>query len=497
MKSNNEYYQANALVQARTKKYDIVEHRLFRMAVAELNPKLKNSKYYDEEFPTFHLSTEEVIKEFGEDKNDHRIYEKLLLAYRNMIQSYVEVGDPKNPKLYPIFAEIDFSVKNGLTIQFNPKMKPFLLNFESGNYTRCFLEMAFELSSKYSLILLELMLQYRGTQKNKIIERRITPEELRFALGVKDNTYELMSNFTRKVIDPAIKEIDQKTNYYINPDYKIERGRWRKIKAFVFTMILPDADAEGQPKIKPKKEEIPALDTSANSDAPSSEIVPNEMGETTSEEFSSKESKESSQPPTTKDTLERQEPQKKLEEYTEDEIYALEKLLKFKINERKAFEILDKFGTKAVDWAVKDYYNAKNRGVAVNNPAGFIIDKIPQYESSVPTADDIFKLAEGFRAKKEEQRIKEKEETERKKAENDAKEAERLANRKPWQEWEVELLAKNYLQNGNKFSEDEKKFIEEKGWKEIEILRERKYMQYFYPDNAVIQNLARKISEEK
>lgn len=478
MNSNNEYYQANVLVQARTKNYDIVEHRLFRMAIADLNPKLKNSKYYNEEFPTFHLSTAEVVAEFqGEDGNSNSIYEKLLIAYRNMIQSYVEVGDPKNPKLYPIFAEIDFSIKNGLTIQFNPKMKPFLLNFESGNYTRCFLELAFELSSKYSLILLELMLQYRGTQKNKVIERRITPEELRFALDVKDNTYELMSNFTRKVIDPAIKQINERTNYYINPEYKIERGRWRKIKAFLFTMILPNADEEGQPKIKSK-----AVDNTAVEDVPLLEIAPAEF-------------------PTIKNERqeERQEPKsrKRLEDYTKEEAYALAKLLKFRINEKVAFASLEKYGVKAINWAIKDYQNAISRGIAINNPAGFILDKIQEYDESEVTAEDIFRLVEKFEAEDEAERIKRNKEDEQKKAEAEAKETERKAHRKEWTEWEIKLLAENFVKNGNKFSDADKKFIETKGWRTEEILRSRKYMRYFYPGSETIQSLAHKNSNEK
>lgn len=425
MNLNNEYYQANALVQARTKNYDIVEHRLFRMAIADLNPKLKNSKYYNEEFPTFHLSTAEVVAEFqGEDGNSNSIYERLLIAYRNMIQSYVEVGDPKNPKLYPIFAEIDFSIKNGLTIQFNPKMKPFLLNFENGNYTRCFLEMAFELSSKYSLILLELMLQYRGTQKNKVIERRITPEELRFALDVKDNTYKLMQDFIKKVINPAIKQINERTNYYINPEYKIERGRWRKIKAFVFTMILPDADAESKPKIKPKKEDIPAVDNATTA-------ISAEDNQTEHQEEYKKAKKKINEvgpaelPPTNQQEEWQEEPKKpkkRLEDFTKEEAYALAKLLKFKIVEKVAFVTLEKYGVKAINWAVQNYQNAKNRGVVINNPAGFILDKIAEYDEFEVTAEDIFALVEKFKSEEEQERIKEQEEAERQKAEEKAKE---------------------------------------------------------------------------
>ena len=177
-KTKEEYYLANPLVRAR-RNYDMTGQRIFRLAIANLNPKLKNSEYYDEEFPIFHLSTDEVIAKF----------------------------------------------KDGLTVVFNRHMKPLLLNLEKGNYSRFYLQLAFELSSKYSLILLELILQFRGFRKYDnekkcdIIERKLTPEELRFSLDVDEKKYKLTHDFIKYVIDPAIKEINEKSKNLCNENY--------------------------------------------------------------------------------------------------------------------------------------------------------------------------------------------------------------------------------------------------------------------------------------
>ncbi|MBR3623300.1 MAG: hypothetical protein IKN43_08145, partial [Selenomonadaceae bacterium] len=181
---------------------------------------------------------------------------------------------------------------------------------------------------------------------------------------------------------------------------------------------------------------------------------------------------------------------KRLEDFTKEEAYALARLLKFKVSEKVAFATCEKYGAKAINWAFKDYQNAISRGVAINNPAGFILDKIQDYDESEVTAEDIFKLVEKFEAEDEAERIKRNEEVKRKKAAEAAKEIERKANRKPWQEWEIQLLAGNYIKNGNKFLDADKKSIEERGWKAEEILRSRKYMRYFYPDSETIQSLA-------
>ncbi|MBR3623303.1 MAG: replication initiation protein, partial [Selenomonadaceae bacterium] len=341
-KTKEEYYLANPLVRAR-RNYDMTGQRIFRLAIANLNPKLKNSEYYDEEFPTFHLSTDEVIAKFkGKTGNSHSIYDKLSVAAQNMVESSVRIGDIDSFIAFPVFDMIKFNSKDGLTVVFNRHMKPLLLNLEKGNYSRFYLQLAFELSSKYSLILLELILQFKGLQqydkekKCYVIERKLTPEELRFSLDVDEKKYKLTHDFIKYVIDPAIKEINKKTNYYIEPKYKIERGRYRKIKAFVFTMILPNADDEGQPKIKPKKENISAVNNTTVEDVPLLEIAPAEF-------------------PTIKTERQEEMPEpkarKRLEDFTKEEAYALARLLKFKVSEKVAFATCEKYGAKAINWA--------------------------------------------------------------------------------------------------------------------------------------------------
>ena len=489
-KTKEEYYLANPLVRAR-RNYDMTGQRIFRLAIANLNPKLKNSEYYDEEFPTFHLSTEEVISTFqGNNGNDHRIYEKLSFAAQNMVESSVRIGDMDSFIAFPVFDMIKFNSKDGLTVVFNRHMKPLLLNLEKGNYSRFYLQLAFELSSKYSLILLELILQFRGFRKYDnekkcdIIERKLTPEELRFSLDVDEKKYKLTHDFIKYVIDPAIKEINEKTNYYIEPKYKIERGRYRKIKAFVFTMILPDADAKSKPKkIKPKKENIPAPYTSAAPDMQSSEIDPAKLS-----------SVESPQP--TENTSEQQEPKpkKKLNDYTNEELKTLKRLLEIKLNKDTALELVNECGIKAIEKAFKEMNQTRKKGILIENPAGFIRYKTHEYFNSETeiSEEDIFARVAEIEENERQEQIRLKEETERQKAEENAKEEERKANREPWKEWEIQILAQNYIKNGNTFIDADRKSIEERGWKPEELLNKPEYMAYFRPNSEVSQYIRRK-----
>ncbi len=236
-------YQANPLIQAR-KHYGIIEHRLFRLAIADLRPKLKNSMYYDEEFRPFHMTAKELLDQFqGEEGGErHSLYERIFEAHKNMMGSYVQIGTAKDHTLFPVFDMIKFNVKEGLSIQFHRSMKKFLLDLEHGGYTKSLLRLAFSLSSTYALILLELMLQYQGRQKNGRIERDLDMEELRFSMDVPENAYDgRMNNFRKRVVDAAIREINEKTDYRMEPKYGLLRGKYNRVTGFHFVLHLPEA----------------------------------------------------------------------------------------------------------------------------------------------------------------------------------------------------------------------------------------------------------------
>ena len=233
-------YQSNPLVQAR-KHYGIMEHRLFRLAVADVRPKLKNSLYYDEEFRPFHMDTAEIIEIFqSEGMERDGIYTRLRESCKNMFDSHFEIRNGKDFELCHVFDKIKFSTKEGLDIQFHRDMRKLLLNLEHGNYTRSLLRLAFSLSSTYALILLELMLQFQGMQKDGRIERDLSMEELRVSLDIPANAYDgRMDNFRKRVVDAAIREINEKTDYHMEPKYGLLRGQYNRVTGFHFVLHLP------------------------------------------------------------------------------------------------------------------------------------------------------------------------------------------------------------------------------------------------------------------
>ncbi|MBN2768435.1 MAG: replication initiation protein [Campylobacterales bacterium] len=81
--------------------------------------------------------------------------------------------------------------------------------------------------SSYTVALFEQLEQRRDFRRWEV-----TVKALRYIFGVTDDEYPLFSNFRRKIIEVAKKELEEKTNYTIGIDYKKEG---RKIAKVIFT----------------------------------------------------------------------------------------------------------------------------------------------------------------------------------------------------------------------------------------------------------------------
>lgn len=233
-------YQANPLIESR-KPLNTLEMRLFLLAVQNINPHISaKDKYYDKDFKELHLTPGEVKEIFGNGAYLNRL-EKVCTG---MAEKVVTLKDEKgNFAAYPVFEAIEYKPRKGLYICFNNRMRPFLLDiYESGQgYTKVSMKQIFNLSSAYAMRLLELMLQYKGTMKDKLITRYISLSDLRFLLDIKENEYHRISDLRRFVLDGPIREINNKTQYELS---YVPQKKGRKIVGFTFSMdcsqILPD-----------------------------------------------------------------------------------------------------------------------------------------------------------------------------------------------------------------------------------------------------------------
>lgn len=101
----------------------------------------------------------------------------------------------------------------------------------SERYTEYELSQIADLNSVHALRIFELLMQWRGKGVTPVIKL----DDLRTRLGVEEDQYKLMSNFKSRVLDYAIKEINENTK--ITVEYE-QKKQGRTIIGFVFKFKL-------------------------------------------------------------------------------------------------------------------------------------------------------------------------------------------------------------------------------------------------------------------
>ena len=212
-------YRLNALLEMQNN-LDVMESKIYYLGLANINPHVSSKdKFFDTEFKMLHIPTEKLVEEFGHTQYLTIIKKTCLRMLKKTVEMSFENGDWEG---YTVFKHIKYKHNDGLYLQFNDDMKPFLLDIfhYSGKYgfTRIDMKQIINLSSKHAIRILEMLLQYRGEAIKKgktIIEKEFDIDYIRKYLNIANDKYTIMSNFRKRVIEEPCKIINENTRYYI------------------------------------------------------------------------------------------------------------------------------------------------------------------------------------------------------------------------------------------------------------------------------------------
>ena len=228
--------QANPLIEAR-KKMNVTEMRLFILGLQDVKPHIKDENFHDVEFHETRITHSELVELFGSENNGNiaNLKKQITKAYQGYIELSYENG---GFGLRHIYKKMDYRPQEGLVIQFDDEIKPYVLELVNQAYTKYKVKALFTLSSEYAWRILESLLEKQGYFKQGHTEvfLVLTMEELRFRLNVADGMYEgKICNFRKFVLDLPIKEINEKTDYEVW--YEVTKTG-RKVTGFKFWMRL-------------------------------------------------------------------------------------------------------------------------------------------------------------------------------------------------------------------------------------------------------------------
>lgn len=216
----------NALIEA-SHKLSESEQRLVLLAI------LKGREFCDsiEELKDKELiiHAEDYMKAFGVERQS--AYESLKKAVLGLFEAkwgYRFVNSKGNIEVaYERFTQSAKYVENEATVKFMfaNSIIPMLVELER-NFTSYEIEQVANLQSRYAMRLYECLIRFKAS---KLLN--ITLDELRFRFGLLDTEYKVMSDFKKRVLDMAVKDINDNTDITVSYD---QHKQGRTITSFTF-----------------------------------------------------------------------------------------------------------------------------------------------------------------------------------------------------------------------------------------------------------------------
>lgn len=221
-------YKDNALIQA-SYKLTVLEQRLILSCISQIR---HDEKVTDETLYTVHAKDLVLDSDKGEEVYT-RIKEVAEQLHSRLVRIHLKPnGEGKREQILLTrwVQSVMYTVGTGtIQVRFSRDILPYL-NQLKGHFTKYAYSDIACMSSAYAIRLYELMSQYAG-----LGERYITLEQLRECLELKDE-YKSTYEFKRRVLDPAVKQINELTDYKVS--YKA-RKQGRQIVGYDFTIKQP------------------------------------------------------------------------------------------------------------------------------------------------------------------------------------------------------------------------------------------------------------------
>lgn len=236
MNKNLTVCKANAVIEA-SYRLSLNEQRVVLACIGQVNS-------IDELLKTdeFELNAKEFSQLF--DISEDRAYSELKEIAKNLYQRSLTIynPDPKRPKLTKLetrwISSIGYVPDEGkIILTFAEKILPYLSGLK-GSFTKYKLKHVGNMSSVYAIRLYELLIQWKTTSKREI---EIEWLKKQFEL---DESYSRLDNFKRRVIEPAIKDINTHSNLTVKYD---QRKTGRTVTHLIFTFAEKETE---KPKTK-------------------------------------------------------------------------------------------------------------------------------------------------------------------------------------------------------------------------------------------------------
>lgn len=223
----------NDLIEARYQAFSVVEQRIILMLLAQIQKD-------DKDFKEYRITVADFSKVTGLAMNGS-FYENLRNTLDKLVSKTLHIRRNHGGFLVTTWLSSGEYIDGEGCIElcFDPKLKPYLLDLQE-KYTKYKLEIAVNFKSQFSIRLYEVLKKQAQIEKDcnhrKNFEKTFSYEELRIIFAVGEKEYSLFADFRVKTIEPAVREVSDKTDLHITETRYIKTGR--KITAICFCVTI-------------------------------------------------------------------------------------------------------------------------------------------------------------------------------------------------------------------------------------------------------------------
>lgn len=209
--TNNYVVMANNMLMHSASNLTLDELKLLRFIIMQ-------TKKGDKELFEFELSAKDFASVIDVNIKTKDLYKRLDTMTTHLMQEVIRIGDDSK-KQWVKFHWVDVCRYNNgkITIKISDELKPFLVELR-GNFTRYQLSEIISFKSTYAIRIYEILNSYMNENNlpyaDVAIEISISVDELRKNTDTV-NKFARYSSFKSKVIDTALKEINEKSKYHI------------------------------------------------------------------------------------------------------------------------------------------------------------------------------------------------------------------------------------------------------------------------------------------
>jgi plasmid replication initiation protein len=213
-------------------KLSLDEQRLLYLCITQLDSRKPLPKDN-----SFTITADQFAKAFNIDTTN--VYRQLEEASKDLAERWLRTNDGRYREQFRWVFGVRYHDHEGkVTLGFSPWVVPYLTSLQK-QFTSLKLSQIANLKSVYSIRLLEFLIQFKST--GKFI---IDLDRFKDRLGI-ENEYNRFYNLKKRVIEPALKELREKSN--LNIDWKpIKFGKIIKQLEFVFSEIMEKEINEDQ-----------------------------------------------------------------------------------------------------------------------------------------------------------------------------------------------------------------------------------------------------------